>query len=421
MIEGVGLRYALVVHHFWDRPGGGELLSAASALGLEAFGYAPVLVSVFSLDPSKYVDWFGIDLSKYPRYSLFGFKLRAFGLYSRLINWAAIEKALERYGAELVFTDSCFYGRIEKQLVKKRVKLLEYIHYPIELELRLELKRASLHYAEDPYFMERYGRFPLNIYWRLFVSLAPRFIRENPFNIASAVLTNSNWTAELVEKLYGEKPQVLNPPIAPNVEIIEEPRDFVTRENSIVMIGRFSEEMRYHWVVEKLVPKLAKEVGGLKLYIFGGTRTKTSMSYLSRVESLAVKAGLRVSRSLEAVADVYLIADAPRKTINEIADSSKVFLHATVNEHWGIAVAEAMARGLPVVVHKSGGAWSDLVSMGAFGFGYDDEVEAVESIARLMTDENQWRNYSRRSIKRAKEFTLEKFVEKFTAVLRKIA
>ncbi|MGC9107299.1 MAG: glycosyltransferase [Infirmifilum sp.] len=58
-----------------------------------------------------------------------------------------------------------------------------------------------------------------------------------------------------------------------------------------------------------------------------------------------------------------------RTHINEAMDRARAFLHATINEHWGIAVAEAMARGLTPVVHKSGGAWTDLVKLGKYGMG----------------------------------------------------
>jgi glycosyltransferase involved in cell wall biosynthesis len=101
-------------------------------------------------------------------------------------------------------------------------------------------------------------------------------------------------------------------------------------------------------------------------------------------------------------------------------DKAKVFLHATINEHWGIAVAEAMARGLPVVVHRSGGAWSDLVYEGGYGFGYTDTDEAVEAIAKLMMDSATWRLYSQKAVERAKELTFSRFVEKAASLIKKI-
>ncbi len=293
------------------------------------------------------------------------------------------------------------------------MRLFEYIHFPLEAHLR------GSSYAEDPYILERYGGFPLNVCWRLFLRLSSPFLRRNPFESASAVLTNSAWTARVIRELYGETPLVLNPPIAPRTGIVEKPADFGSRSDSVLMLGRFSEEKRYHWVVEKVLPKLRREVGGAKLYIVGGTGTRTSRQYLSGVEAIARRAGLRVSRNPNTEADVYLLPDAPRDTINRLMDSSKVFFHATINEHWGIAIAEAMARGLPIVVHRSGGAWTDLALEGLCGLGYEGENEAVESLARLLTDGGLWRDYSRRSVERARELTLGKFVEKFSVTVKR--
>lgn len=393
---------------------------AIFAKALESAGFEPVIASVFDFDASKYVEWFGIDLTRYAREVLFRFKLRAFGLYSRFLEWLPVKRALDKLDASVVLIDNGFYRPAVGSLSRKNVSLVEYIHFPIEAYLsRSPQPGTGPRYPEDPYILERYGSFPLNIYWRLFLRLLPLFLRPNPFEIASAVLTNSKWTAGVVKEIYGQEPQVLNPPIAPNVEVAEKPADFSDRGSSIIMIGRFSEEKRYHWVVENVLPKLRKEVGEFKVYVFGGSRTKTSLRYLDKIEGLANRCGFRVSRTVETDADVYLVPDAPRETIRKAADRSRVFLHATINEHWGVAVAEAMAWGLPVVVHRSGGTWSDLASDGQHGLGYSTVEEAVESLARLLTEERLWREYSRKSIARARELTYDRFLERFSDVLRR--
>jgi glycosyltransferase involved in cell wall biosynthesis len=75
-------------------------------------------------------------------------------------------------------------------------------------------------------------------------------------------------------------------------------------------------------------------------------------------------------------------------------------------------VAEAMARGLPVVVHRSGGAWSDLAMNGEVGLGYEGVDEAVDALARLLTDAKVWNYYSSKSLGRVGELTFDKFKER---------
>ena len=408
--------YAIVAHHYWNRAGGGELVCAAAAMALEYAGFEPVLVSPIRIDVSRYPEWFGIDLSRYRKVDL-GIELKAFGLYLRLLEGYVLSKAIRMSFPKLVFVDIATYKRALDALRQYGSRLIEYIHFPFEVWFRRDLT-LGIDPTRDPYIAERYSRFPMNVYFKLFVKLLPRFMRENPFEVASLVLANSRWTAELVKRVYGEEPVVLNPPIPPNVEVVGEPNPFEAREDAVVMVGRFSEEKRYHWVIEEVLPRLRREVPSVKLYVLGSTGTKMSRAYYGRLVSLASRLGLKVSGELGTEADVYLVENAPRTTINEVMDRARIFLHATVNEHWGIAVAEAMARGLPVVVHRSGGTWSDLAGEGAYGLGYTTADEACEALARVITDPKLWSYYSRSSTEKAGGLTLGRFVERFVELLR---
>jgi len=410
---------ALVVRHCWNRAGGGELVCAAATKALESMGFDPVLVSTVKIDVSKYPEWFGVDLSKYPKVDL-GFELRAFGIYLRLLVGSSMKKALKRYDAKIIFTGEYTYKRALDLVRRKGVKLVEYVHFPIEASFREEFRRTGVYYGDDPYVLKRYGRFPMNLYYELYLKLLPIFLRENPFEVASLVLANSKWTAALAKEVYGEEPIVLNPPLPLNVGLVESPRPFEAREDAVVMIGRFSEEKRYHWAVREVLPRLKEVNKGVKLYIFGSTGTRTSRAYYCNLVKEARSAGLIASTELEAEADVYLIENAPRSVINEVADRAKAFLHGTINEHLGIAVAEAMARGLPVVIHASGGAWSDLAGEGVYGLGYGTAEEAAEALSKLINDSGTWSHYSKKSIERARDLTFDKFIERASQLFKRI-
>ncbi|MEL9991227.1 MAG: glycosyltransferase [Thermoproteus sp.] len=400
---------AIVAHRYWGSPGGGQLVSAAAATALADFGYSVHLASIFPFDKSKYVEWYGLDISKFPVSTLLPYDLKAFGVLARLYIWRPVEKIVQREGADLLFIDEPTYGPLTR---RKDIKIVEYIHFPLEVYTNPKWLEMGLSGGEDPYIAERYSKFPLNIYWKTFLYLLPRYIRKNPFADADLVLTNSNWTAKVAKIVYGEEPKVLNPPIAPNVEIVKEPRPFEERRPVVVMLGRFSQEKRYHWVVAEVVPRLLREVPEAKVVIFGGAATPTQKAYMEEVRRLAERAG--VAKAME------LRPSAPRSEINIAMDEARVFLHATINEHWGIAVAEAMARGLPIVVHKSGGAWSDLAGQGATGLGYEGVDEAVEQMAKLMTDSRIWSRYSTLSIEKVKDLSINNFANKLYEYLKDI-
>jgi glycosyltransferase involved in cell wall biosynthesis len=118
--------------------------------------------------------------------------------------------------------------------------------------------------------------------------------------------------------------------------------------------------------------------------------------------------------------NVELYPNAPGDVKVALMDQARVFLHATINEHWGVVVAEAMARGLPVVVHRSGGAWSDLAMGGEVGLGYEGVDEAVNALTRLLTDAKVWNYYSGKSLGRVGEITFDKFVSKLSELVRRL-
>jgi glycosyltransferase involved in cell wall biosynthesis len=58
------------------------------------------------------------------------------------------------------------------------------------------------------------------------------------------------------------------------------------------------------------------------------------------------------------------------------------FIHASVQEQWGLVVNEAMAAGLPVLVSNRCGCFEDLVIGGVNGFGFDPEN--IQELTELM-------------------------------------
>ncbi len=405
---------SVVMHHYWGSPGGGQLVCASAAHALDSAGIAPALAGTFSFDPSSYREWYGIDLTKYRRYT-FNIGPRALGLLSRAFAWMPAKRALKDTGASILFTDEGTYKPLRKEFMG--LKIVEYVHFPMEASINAKHRSLGFYYKDDPYIYSRYGKFPLNIYWWIYRKAVGRYLRDNPFESANAVITNSAWTANVINKIYNEKPHVLNPPLPPLTPINDNPLPFEQRENTVVMLGRFSEEKRYDWVIREMGSGLKK--GSIRLVIFGGAVTHTQKSYMNHVVNLASAAGLSVS--LNSIGgDVSIVPNAPREMINDTMNRAKAFLHATVNEHWGIAIAEAMARGLPAVVHKSGGAWSDLAENGKNGAGYEDASSALEALNKIVNDKKTMETYSRRSIERVSQLTLSNFSRALIEIVKSL-
>jgi glycosyltransferase involved in cell wall biosynthesis len=61
---------------------------------------------------------------------------------------------------------------------------------------------------------------------------------------------------------------------------------------------------------------------------------------------------------------------------------AKCFIHASIQEQWGLVVNEAMAAGLPVIVSNCCGCFEDLVMEGINGFGFNPENQ--QELTNLM-------------------------------------
>mgnify|MGYP001772559993 FL=1 len=375
---------------------------AAFAQALYELGFHVELTSVSRFCISCYLDWFGIDLTRFKVHVL-PIKLKL-GIYLRPMSWLPVALSIPHLKPDFILMDFCQSKPIVMLKKYYKFKSGEYIHYPCELIY------GENNWRSNPYFMEKYVKFPWNLYFKGSIWLEKEFNRGNPFEVNDIVWANSRWTAEIAKQVYGELPRILNPPIPLNVEVIKDPKPFEERESRIVMIGRFGFEKRYHWVISELMTHLIKEIPDITLTIIGGTGTVSSERYYQEIINLSKKQGIKVE----------LYKNAPNKLKINLIDRSRVFLHATINEHWGIAVAEAMARGLPVVVHKSGGTWSDIVAYGEYGFGYESIDEAVESLARLLTDSRIWRYYSMKGLRRISDLTFDKFIDKIRNELKLI-
>jgi glycosyltransferase involved in cell wall biosynthesis len=88
-------------------------------------------------------------------------------------------------------------------------------------------------------------------------------------------------------------------------------------------------------------------------------------------------------------------------------------------EHFGISVVEALASGLIPVIHKSGGAWSDIIEFGKYGIGYE-MLEPSHIAEKINIALEKWdHSWIHTAINQANNFSEEKFKERMTRILRK--
>lgn len=100
------------------------------------------------------------------------------------------------------------------------------------------------------------------------------------------------------------------------------------------------------------------------------------------------------------------------------------FIHASIQEQWGLVVNEAMAAGLPVLVSNRCGCFEDLVREGRNGFGFDPEnsQELSELMLRISNGETDLKTMGAAALADIQKFSPDHFAQgMISAVERALA
>ncbi len=88
-----------------------------------------------------------------------------------------------------------------------------------------------------------------------------------------------------------------------------------------------------------------------------------------------------------------------------------------IGEHFGISIVEGMAAGLVPVVHKTGGACSEILENEKYGFCYQKPEEAAHIIKSIVLDQKKQERYMEFAAQRSQLFDKETFKEQLMEFL----
>ncbi len=228
---------------------------------------------------------------------------------------------------------------------------LQYIHYPALYLPRPEIEMRLRHRIPGLLWMYRRCCFPGP-------SLTIARIRANQS------LVNSEFVAGLTRKVIGGNPIVLYPPVPG--EFPEKPWD--KRRNGIMGIGRLAGYKRWRMVVE-IVEAVRQAGHELTLTIAGHPDDPAEAEALKNLA--ATRPWFR------------LLTDISRRELEAEAADHRYGIHAMVDEHFGIAVAELQRAGCVTFVHNSGGA-VEIVGLDSRQT-FEDAEDAASKISRVLS------------------------------------
>ncbi len=175
-------------------------------------------------------------------------------------------------------------------------------------------------------------------------------------------LTHGKFTLDLSKKLFpilGILPHRLDYIFIPVDKFYN--IDFSDKRNAVLTFGRINEQKNL-----ELVLNTAKNMGDIE-FVIAGAVNDGDEGYFHKLERIA-PSNLKIVKNPNEEEKVNLYRRA------------KVYLHAKRNEHYGIAVADAISYGCVPVVPESGGPWVDIIEMGNYGIGYkENPVDAIKN------------------------------------------
>jgi glycosyltransferase involved in cell wall biosynthesis len=214
----------------------------------------------------------------------------------------------------------------------------------------------------------------------------------------NTILVNSDWTGRRVHEAYGMPSQTVYPPVTTAPKQLA----WNDRENTFVATGRLVANKRLDWIVQTL-SKVRQQHPDIRLHLVGSEDSRCDARDFLRT----FRALLDSNRDW-----VHLHEDLSREGLMDLMGRTRYGIHALVNEHFGMAPAEALMAGCIPFVHNSGGQTE---ITGADPHLCYQDSEAAEKITAVLNSAPLQKELLQSLAQRRKLFTVEHFVEQIRA------
>lgn len=164
------------------------------------------------------------------------------------------------------------------------------------------------------------------------------FFRDNIKN--KLLFANSKFSADAIRAELDVEPHILYPSVSSSILTRNNVDLEKQRKNNVVTVSRISGAKNL-----QIIPHIAEL-----------TNKEVSFTIVGLLNSeKTLKLLLRLVKDLNLSERVNILTNVTREQLKRILLSSKVFLHTSINEAFGISIVEGMASGCIPVVHNSGG------------------------------------------------------------------
>jgi len=355
--------------------GGGSFVAIKIAETLSRLPNSQVgLVSLWGARPEVFEKIFGVSLStsRVKHFSLLtsstGYELPIGAMTTPYVAAVLmgmtrfLERTMERFKPDLVvFNDDS--PALSSIFETRDVRSLLYSHFPYACRVKYRNKML-----ETSSVLRRMSEM-------LVMPFMARLFEMDRLWVDWPV-ANSSVTRKYMSRTFNDREITT---IFPPVDAF--PYKVPQKSNIIISVGGIQPNKKFEEVIQAM--SLVKT--DCKCFIIGNLRDVTYFRSL-----------VRQVRNLGLERRVHILPEAPRQTLLGLLGRSKLIIHASRFEPFGISVAEGMNAGaVPIVcASENGGPWVDIVSKGQYGLGYDGYESLADRIDSLMDDEAGWQEHS---------------------------
>lgn len=245
------------------------------------------------------------------------------------------------------------------------------------------------------------GTFFRKIMFKVYLFL---FVKKM-INNSSAIITDTVNERDLIIRTFGvNKKYVIVIPLAVS-NLIKKTKPFETKPKNILYVGRFEEQKGVIQVIDVFV-KLLEEFVDIQLNLVGDGILLSKIKKIIKEKRIEDK--------------VNIHRNIPSKHLYELYSRADLFLMLSKHEAFGIAIAEAIASGVPTIATATYGVVSYLENeKNGFLVNIPFDIEYVVNIAAKILSNYELRNSLReRGLELTNVLSWEKTSSKLINVLQ---
>ena len=213
---------------------------------------------------------------------------------------------------------------------------------------------------------------------------------------SDAVTVSSKFEEDMISENYKIDPTKIKQ-ITPGVDVEIFIPDLTTkRENIFLSIGRIQEQKGQIEAI-KFLDNFRKVENNFFCYFIGGPSGKSGSEYLEELKEIVIELSLE--------SHVEFLDNLPQAKIKELLNKSKLLIHTSKLETFGLVAVEANAMGVPVLTTNSG-SLLEIVEHNKNGFYSENLIDGNVNnyVKDLLNNNKKFDEITRNCLEKSKRY-----------------